>query len=50
MWQDVSHHRAVEIEAMNGYIVHIAEQHNVAVPVNRMLYDLMRGLCRNPSA
>jgi len=50
MWQDVSHHRAVEIEAMNGYIVHIAEQYDVAVPVNRMLYDLMRGLCRNQSA
>jgi 2-dehydropantoate 2-reductase len=50
MWQDVIHHRAVEIEAMNGHIVHLAEQYHVAVPVNRMLYDLMRGLSDHPSS
>jgi 2-dehydropantoate 2-reductase len=50
MWQDVAYHRAVEIEAMNGHIVHVAKQFDVAVPVNRILYDLMRGLTRNPSS
>lgn len=42
MWQDVVHQRPVEIEAMNGHIVHLAEKYGVDVPVNRMLYDLMR--------
>ncbi len=44
MWQDVLHGRETEIEAMNGRIVALAQQYGIAVPVNRMLSDLIRAL------
>ncbi len=44
MWQDVEHHREVEIDAMNGCICRLAERHGIDVPRNRLLTMLIQAL------
>jgi len=44
MGQDVDNHRLTEIAAINGYIVKMAEQAGVSVPVNQTLTSLMETL------
>ncbi len=42
MLQDIERGRTTEIEAMNGYIVGLAKQHGIDVPLNRLVYALVR--------
>ncbi|HEX2952306.1 MAG TPA: 2-dehydropantoate 2-reductase [Armatimonadota bacterium] len=44
MLQDVRHQRKTEIEAINGAIVRIAEQHGIQTPINRTLWYLVAAL------
>lgn len=44
MLQDVLHARRTEIEAINGAIVRIAEQHDTPAPINRSLWYLLSAL------
>ncbi|MCT8985527.1 ketopantoate reductase family protein [Shewanella phaeophyticola] len=37
MYQDVAHHRATEIDYINGYICQQARRYNLAVPINQSL-------------
>jgi 2-dehydropantoate 2-reductase len=48
MLQDVESGRQTEIDAINGVIVSEAEPLGVSVPVNRVLWNLVRSL--SPSA
>ncbi len=41
MLQDIERGRKTEIEAMNGYIVRLAAQHGIDVPLNRLVYALV---------
>jgi len=41
MWQDMSHKKATEIAAMNGYIVEQGKKFGVAVPINTILTDMI---------
>ncbi|MDX8395740.1 MAG: ketopantoate reductase family protein [Mariprofundaceae bacterium] len=42
MWQDIERGRRTEIDEMNGYITHLADQYNVETPVNALLTSLIR--------
>jgi len=42
MWQDLEHHRATEIAAMNGYIVEQGLAHGIETPVNSLLTDMIK--------
>lgn len=42
MWQDLAASRRTEIGAINGAVVERAERHDIDVPVNRTLTDLVR--------
>ena len=42
MLQDLSHRRETEIEALNGLLVRLADRRKVDVPVNRVLYRLLK--------
>lgn len=44
MQQDISHQRRSEIEAISGYIVQQAAQHNISVPHNRQLLQQILAL------
>lgn len=44
MLQDVLHHRRTEIDALNGAITRIAEQHKQSITVNRTLWYLVSTL------
>jgi 2-dehydropantoate 2-reductase len=43
MLEDVEAYRTTEIELINGSLVREADQHGVAVPLNRLVYGLVRG-------
>ena len=40
--QDVARKRRSEIEFINGHVVRVADAHGVSVPLNRLLYGLIR--------
>lgn len=42
MLQDVERKRTTEIEAINGYIIRRAQEHKIDVPVNSVLYGLVK--------
>ena len=42
MLQDLDHARITEIDALNGYIAQVAQQHGLAAPLNHMMARLMR--------
>ncbi len=44
MLQDVLNNRRTEIDAINGAIVRIADQHRLKAPINRSLWYLLKGL------
>lgn len=44
MLQDVLYARRTEIDAINGAIVRISEQHSLPAPINRTLYLLVKAL------
>jgi len=46
MLQDVTAHRATEIDTLNGGIVREGETHHVATPVNALIQTLIRGVER----
>lgn len=46
MLQDVTAHRATEIDTLNGGIVREGETHHGATPVNALIQTLIRGLER----
>ena len=43
MLEDVDAHRETEIELITGSLVREADRHDVAVPLHRLLYALVRG-------
>ena len=45
--QDILAHRITEIDTLTGRILELAAQHGVAVPVNTMLYRLIKSLEAN---
>ncbi len=47
MWEDLDRHRLTEIDLLNGEIIRLGEKHGVATPLNRKLYDLIRGAERD---
>jgi 2-dehydropantoate 2-reductase len=44
MYQDVVHHRATEIDYINGYICQRAQHHNLNVPINQSLATAVAAL------
>jgi len=46
MLQDVLKNKTTEIDSINGYIVRLAEEHSIAVPVNEALYSLIKATAR----
>ena len=46
MLQDVLNNKTTEIDSINGYIVRLAEKHSIAVPVNEILYGLIKATAR----
>lgn len=42
MLQDLLHHRETEIEALNGLLIRLAAERGVEVPVNRVIYRLLK--------
>ncbi|MDD1752184.1 MAG: 2-dehydropantoate 2-reductase [Methanotrichaceae archaeon] len=42
MLQDVSNRRRTEIESINGYVIRLANEHAIPVPVNKTLFALLR--------
>ncbi|ORY01210.1 2-dehydropantoate 2-reductase [Basidiobolus meristosporus CBS 931.73] len=46
MLQDVSANRRSEIDYINGYLVHLAEKHNLPSPINRMWQQLIKARSR----
>ncbi len=42
--QDITAGKRTEIEALNGAVIQLAQQHGIAVPYNRAVYDLVRFL------
>jgi 2-dehydropantoate 2-reductase len=42
MWYDLEKRRQTEIEALNGEILHLARMLQVAVPVNKRIYDRLK--------
>ena len=46
MLQDVLKNKTTEIDSINGYIVRLAEEHSIAVPVNGALYSLIKATAR----
>lgn len=47
MLQDVLNNKSTEIDSINGYIVRLAEEHSIAVPVNEALCGLIKATARN---
>lgn len=47
MGQDVDHKRQTEIDAINGAVVHLAQNKNIPVPVNQTLTALVKILQKN---
>jgi ketopantoate reductase len=43
MLEDVEAHRSTEIELITGSLVREAARHDVPVPLNSLLYALVRG-------
>ncbi len=41
MWQDIERGRRTEVDAINGFVVHRAEELGIKAPVNRMLTALV---------
>ena len=46
MLQDILKNKTTEIDSINGYIVRLAEEHSIAVPVNEALYSLIKATAR----
>jgi 2-dehydropantoate 2-reductase len=44
MQQDIVHQRQSEIDFITGYLIKKAQQHNIATPVNRSLYDAVKNI------
>ncbi len=44
MLQDIVHHRKTEIEALNGYFVHLSERYGLKLTVNQLLYKAILAL------
>lgn len=44
MLQDVLKGKRTEIDSINGYVVHLARKHGIRVPVNEVLYGLVKAL------
>jgi 2-dehydropantoate 2-reductase len=44
MLQDIQRQRRTEIDALNGAIVKLGEQHGVNAPINRFLTSLIKSL------
>ncbi len=42
MYQDIAAGRKTEVEMFAGKLIELAEQHGIEVPVNRVLYSLLR--------
>jgi len=47
MLQDIMNGRPTEIESINGYIIKQAKKHDIQVPVNEILYALLKGMEMN---
>jgi 2-dehydropantoate 2-reductase len=48
MLQDLLNEKSTEIDSINGYIVRLAKEHSLAVPVNEALYSLIKAAVRGP--
>ncbi|MGB0893626.1 MAG: ketopantoate reductase family protein [Parashewanella sp.] len=44
MYQDVVHHRETEIDYINGYLVKLAQKHNISVPENQKLVEQIKSI------
>ena len=44
MLQDVQKKKMTEIDSINGYIIQLAREHDIEVPVNEALYGLVKSL------
>lgn len=42
MLQDIAAGRRTEIDALNGVVIRLAQQHGVAVPYNQAVYSLIQ--------
>ena len=47
MLQDVQKKKTTEIDSISGYIIQLAREHNIEVPVNEALYGLVKSLHRS---
>ncbi len=46
MYQDIAHQRPTEIDYINGYLVKLADKHQLQLPMNQKLLDSIRLLSR----
>jgi 2-dehydropantoate 2-reductase len=44
MLQDVQRGRMTEIDSINGYVISLARKHGIKVPVNEILYSLVKSM------
>lgn len=42
--QDIENGKRIELEAFTGYILELAQKHNLEIPINEILYDLLYGI------
>ena len=42
--QDITAGKRTEIEALNGVVIRLAQEHRIAIPYNRAVYNLVRFL------
>jgi 2-dehydropantoate 2-reductase len=47
MLQDVKKEKMTEIDSINGYVIRLAKKHEIDVPVNETLYELVKSLACN---
>ena len=47
MFQDIENKNKTEIDALNGKVVKLAKKHNIDVPVNKMLYNMIKAIENN---